>query len=296
MNRGSLARIWVLAAHTFTQLARMKVFYFLAAFALIVVGSNFFNLLQHELPETYGFAVLRAIKSWSLGAMTLFSLVLAVVATALLLPRDMEDRTLYTVLAKPVRRFDYLAGKLLGMLLLLGVSLAVMDLMMVGVLQLRIGAFAANIDALETAGRFGPEEIARMRANLAAHQPDAALHGAVAAVWLRAAVLTALTLFLSTFASGTLFTSITGFLVFFIGHLQADLREVLFGGGGWLERGAALVVTLLVPDFQMFNVIDGVIEGGGLPWAAFGRLLALSAGHLAVYLAAAWFVFAGKEV
>ncbi len=295
MNRGTLARVWVLAAQTLMQLSRMKVFYFLAAFAVIVVCSNFFNLLQHDLPENYGFAVLRAIKSWSFGAMTLFSVVLAVLATSLLLPRDMEDRTLYTILAKPVRRFDYLAGKLLGMLLLLGISLAVMDLMMVGALEWRVAGLARNITVMEEAGRFGADEIAAMRANLDAHRPDWALHGAVAAVWLRAAVLTALTLCLSTIASVTLFTSVCAFLVFFIGHLQADLRAGL-AAGGWLEQGAALLTGLLVPDFQMFNVIDAVIEGASLPWSVFGPLLALGAGHVAVYLAVGWFVFAGKEV
>jgi ABC-type transport system involved in multi-copper enzyme maturation permease subunit len=130
-------RILVIAMHAFTQLARMKVFYFLAIFAVIAIASNFFELPQHEGPEAVGANVLRSIKSWSLGAMTLFSVVLSVVATALLLPKDVEDRTLYTILAKPVPRFDYLAGKLLGVLLLVFVSLAMMDLLMTAVLQIR---------------------------------------------------------------------------------------------------------------------------------------------------------------
>ena len=115
----------------------MKVFYFLAIFAVIAIASNFFDLPQHEGPESVGANVLRSIKSWSLGAMTLFSVVLSVVATALLLPKDVEDRTLYTILAKPVPRIDYLAGKLLGVLMLVFVSLALMDVLMTVVLQIR---------------------------------------------------------------------------------------------------------------------------------------------------------------
>ncbi|KAB2638617.1 MAG: ABC transporter permease subunit, partial [Verrucomicrobia bacterium] len=111
-------RIAVIASHAFTQLVRMKVFYFLAVFAVITIGSNFFDLPQHAGPEAAGTHVLNSIKSWSLGTMTLFSVVFAIVATALLLPKDVEDRTLYTILAKPVPRLDYLAGKLLGVILL----------------------------------------------------------------------------------------------------------------------------------------------------------------------------------
>ena len=122
LRASKLGRIRVIALHTFTQLVRMKVFYFLAVFAVIALASNFLDLPQHEGPEALGANVLRLIKSWSLGTMTLFSVVISVVSTALLLPKDVEDRTLYTILAKPVPRFDYLAGKLGGVLLLLFIS------------------------------------------------------------------------------------------------------------------------------------------------------------------------------
>ncbi|MEI6656600.1 MAG: hypothetical protein WCP45_17690, partial [Verrucomicrobiota bacterium] len=47
-------RIGVIAMHAFTQLVRMKVFYFLAVFAAITIGSNFFDLPQHAGPEAAG--------------------------------------------------------------------------------------------------------------------------------------------------------------------------------------------------------------------------------------------------
>ena len=54
-SRGShLSRILVIARHAFTQLVRMKVFYFLAVFAVIAIASNFFDLPQHEGPEAVG--------------------------------------------------------------------------------------------------------------------------------------------------------------------------------------------------------------------------------------------------
>ena len=64
-TKGSHAsRILVIARHAFTQLVRMKVFYFLAVFAVILIASNFFDLTQHEGPESVGINVLLSIKSW----------------------------------------------------------------------------------------------------------------------------------------------------------------------------------------------------------------------------------------
>ena len=63
--------------------------------------------------------------------MSIFTWLLAVLATAMLLPKDIEDRTLYTILAKPVPRFEYLLGKFLGVLLLLFIALSLMSVVFV---------------------------------------------------------------------------------------------------------------------------------------------------------------------
>ena len=209
ISRGShVSRIWVIARHAFTQLVRMKVFNFLAVFAVIAIGSNFFNLPQHEGPESVGVNVLRSIKSWSLGTMTLFSVVLSIVATALLLPKDVEDRTLYTILAKPVPRIDYLAGKLLGVLLLVFVSLALMDVLMTAVLQIRVSMVMAQQLEMAQALGWPQETIDSLQVETLAQGPSWSLQGAVLAVFLRASIMASLALLISTFSTSTLFTTI----------------------------------------------------------------------------------------
>ena len=116
----SPTRVWTIAAGTITQLVRMKTFYFLLAFALLVVAIG--NLDIHMSTPA---RQLELIKKVSFGTMDLFAWLFAIVATALLIPRDIEDRTLYTILSKPVRRIEYLLGKLLGVLVLVGFSLLV---------------------------------------------------------------------------------------------------------------------------------------------------------------------------
>jgi hypothetical protein len=299
-TKGShLSRILVIAANTFTQLVRMKVFYFLAIFALIAIASNFFDLPQHEGPESVGANVLRSIKSWSLGAMTLFSVVLSIVATALLLPKDVEDRTLYTILAKPVPRFDYLAGKLLGVLLLVFVSLALMDGLMTVVLQIRTGMVVTQQAEMAKAMGWPQDAIASLRTETLANGPNASLQGAVFAVFLRASIMASLALLISTFSTSTLFTTIVSFLIYFIGHFQADARDVWLQAGqageGVFARLASLLLSLVLPDFQLFNVIDAVIQGEAMPLLAIGKLTLVGVYYALFFTFASWFIFADKE-
>jgi ABC-2 type transport system permease protein len=299
-SQGSHAgRVLTIATHTFTQLMRMKVFYFLAIFAVITIASNFFDLPQHEGPESVGANVLSQIKSWSLGAMHLFSVVLAIVATALLLPKDVEDRTLYTILAKPVPRFDYLVGKLLGVLMLIFVSLAAMDLLMTAALHIRTSMVIEDQRAAVEAMGWPPDAVASLLAETKASGPNWSLQGATFAVFLRAAVMASLALLVSTFSSSTLFTTIVSFLIYFIGHFQADARDMYLQGGeageGLFARLAALLFALVMPDMQRFNVIDAVIEGQAMAAAALGQLTMVSAYYVVFFTVASWFVFSDKE-
>ena len=300
ISRGShIGRIIVIARHAFTQLVRMKVFYFLAVFAVIAIASNFFDLPQHEGPESIGVNVLRSIKSWSLGTMTLFSVVLSIVATALLLPKDVEDRTLYTILAKPVPRIDYLAGKLLGVLMLVFVSLALMNVLMVVVLQIRTSIVLEQQLDMAKALNWPKEAIDSLKLETAANGPTWSLQGAVFAVFLRASIMASLALLISTFSTSTLFTTIISFLIYFIGHFQADVRDAYLQAGqageGVFARLVSLVLSLVMPDFQNFNVIDAVIEGQTMPLLILGKLTLIGLYYAIFFTIASWFVFAEKE-
>lgn len=291
-------RIAVIAGHTFTQLVRMKVFYFLAVFALIALASKLIELPQDIGPASSAMQALQSIRDLSFGTMSLFSVVLGITATALLLPRDVEDRTLYTILSKPVPRFDYLAGKLLGVLVLLLASLAMMDAMMCGVLHLRTVQVAA--EQLEYARGQGASEAAQaaLSHEVFAQGVTWQLHAAVLVVFLRAAVIAAFALMLSTFSSSTLFTIIVSFTVYCLGHFQADAREFYLHTGAGTTMAArlgAMLITLVVPDFTMFNVVDALVAGKTLAPMALVRLAGVTLFYALTYLAASRVVFAKKE-
>lgn len=293
-------RIWTLATHTFTQLVRMKMFYFLAPFAILPIAANFFDIQQLEGPESVGVSALRSIKNWALGPMFLFAIVLSVVATALLIPRDVEDRTLYTILVKPVPRIDYLLGKLLGVMGLLFVTLLVMDVLMVVVLQVRTQMVVSEQMAMAQAMGYTPEATESLRQDTLAMGPSWELQGAVLAIYLKAVVMASFAMLVSTFSTSTLFTTVVSFLVFFIGHFQADARDFYLqtgeAGQTLLSKGVALAFTLLVPDFQLFNVVDALVEQQAMPLLVLAKLIGVATYYTLFFALAAWWVFSDKEI
>src|SRR5438874_5948560 len=108
----SPARIFAITANTLTELTRQKVFYVLLLFGLLLIGGSVF-LARFSFQQEF-----QILKDISLGAMSIFSSLLAIVTTARLIPQDIEDRTIYSILAKPVPRFEYVIGRLGGVLLL----------------------------------------------------------------------------------------------------------------------------------------------------------------------------------
>jgi hypothetical protein len=64
---------------------------------------------------------------------------------------------------------------------------------------------------------------------------------------------------------------------------------------GWFAQGISLLVALVLPDFQLFNVIDAVIEGQVMPLVVAGKLALVGLFYFGFYLLASWFIFAEKE-
>src|SRR5216117_2648660 len=130
-RRFSPARIFAISINTLIELTRQKAFYVLLIFALLLIGCSVF-MARFTFQQEF-----QILKDISLGAMSIFSSLLAIVATARLIPQDIEDRTVYTILAKPVPRFEYLLGKIAGVLLLLAISTFVMGAAFLLVLYVR---------------------------------------------------------------------------------------------------------------------------------------------------------------
>jgi len=111
--------------------------------------------------------------------------------------------------------------------------------------------------------------------------------------------MASLALLISTFSTSTLFTTIISFLIYFIGHFQADARDVYLQAGaageGVFAKLASLLISLVLPDFQLFNVIDSVIEGQAFPLLLLAKLTLIGLFYAVFFTLASWFIFAEKE-
>jgi len=286
----SFARIAAITGNTFTELTRLKTFYVILLFSLLLIGNSVF---MAQLTFQQEFQVLKDI---SLGSISIFSSLLAVVSTARLLPQDLEDRTIYTILAKPVARLEYLLGKLGGVLLLLAVSVIIMSLLFLFVLHLR-----EEIVLRETMRQMSsapPEQLAEAVRVVRDAGASVNLYPGIGIIYLKACLLAALTLFVSTFATTTIFTTIVMVFVYLIGHLQSIAREYWLqtNGIGWFSQAFLAFVTSFFPDLQLFNLIDDIVVGNVIPPTLLMKTVILGFFYTSFYLLLAWTVFYRREL
>jgi hypothetical protein len=286
----SPSRIFAITTNTLTDLTRQKVFYVVLIFALLLIGSSVF-MARFTFQQEF-----QILKDISLGAISILSSLLAIVASARLIPQDIEDRTVYTILAKPVPRFEYLLGKLFGVLFLIAISIALMSALFVAVLYAREQAVLQETS--RQMSRAPDEQVDAALNAVRAAALDIDIFGGIAVIYLKACLLAALTLFVSTFATTNIFTVVVMVFVYFIGHLQATAREYWLEqqSAGWIARTFLAIVALIFPDLQAFNLVDEIVAGVAIPLALFAKTALLGIFYTAIYTLAATFVFYGKEL
>lgn len=287
-------RILALAGNTITQLLRMKILFFLLVFCVLVVAAAFAFPAMSEQQQ------LKLLKDVSFGALQVFSIVIAIVATALLLPKDMEDRTLYTILAKPVPRIDYLLGKYFGVLALILGGLIIMDIAFSGVLYLRQQMVLT--DAIgwlqhQQQGRADQASIAALTRDINSQGLTWPLHAAVWAIFMKAAVIAALALLISTIASSTLFTIVSTFCFLIIGHGQGLFRDYFFSGGiSKTDYALSALLAVVCPDLGLFDLVDPILEGHVPALRDIVTMTGLGSLYIIGYLVVTHLLFVEKEL
>jgi len=114
--------VFLIALNTFRESVRSKILYSVLFFAaLLIVVSAFFGSV------TIGDQV-RVIKDFGLFSISLFSVLYAVISGAALLYKELSRKTIYNILAKSVKRWEFVLGKYLGMLITVAVLISLMTL------------------------------------------------------------------------------------------------------------------------------------------------------------------------
>ncbi len=225
-----------IALNVFRESVRDKVLYNLVLFAVLLIGASY---LIGQL--TAGQDV-KIIKDLGLAATSIFGLFIAVFIGIQLVSKEVERRSINSLVAKPIERYQIVLGKYAGLVLTLAVNLAVMAVALYSVL-----AYMAWVA--------GPA------AALAWESPalDPAMLKAVFLTFVELALVTAIALFFSTFSTPLLSAALT-FGLFVAGRFSADLRNfnqvVESPAAAWLARGLYWVLPNLAP----FDVRSHVVH------------------------------------
>ena len=225
-----------IALNTFRENLRDKLLYNLLIFALLMIGSSLI-LMRLTLGEFH-----RLILDIGLGSINFFGVLIAIFVGIGLVSKEIEKKTIYTIVSKPVARFEFLLGKYLGLSLTLLINTAIMTAGLLAVLYVQ----------------------------------EVPVHGvlfkAISMIMLEFMIITAVALLFSTFSSATL-SAIFTLAIYVIGHLTPDLKafgQKMDGVGRMVLEGMYYVL----PNLERFNLKGHVTHQLTVP---IGDLLLIAA-------------------
>ena len=254
-----MKNIWTIARNTVKLETRDKIWIALVAFGLGYIAIMLFlsDLVLKELPMVKAFALL---------GIYFFNAVIALFLGTTSFYRDVERKTVYFILAKPVSRAQFLLGKFFGLclvILLTSAALAVAYLLVVA-------AAGGGFDAMGLL--------------------------AILMQFLEMALFIAFAIFVSTFSSSLLSIIYTS-AVFFLGHVVSslvdDARKMGISG---IRYVIVNILYYVFPNLEKFNIRDFAVHNVVAPWASFGYALAYAVAYIILLLFAAIWIFEKKEI
>jgi len=250
------------ATNAFREAVRDRVLYNLVFFALLMIGASILvGQISIGIEET-------VIVSLGLTATSVIGLMIAIFIGVGLVSKEMDKRTLYALLAKPLQRWQFLVGKFIGLVMTLTVNTAVMA----------VGLYAALWVVKHPLER-----------------NDAYVLVAVYLILLKLTIIVALALLFSCLTTPFLAILFT-FGIYVAGVFAQDLRTVqavnLSGGTMRLMRG----ISYVLPNFENFNVMGAVAHGERVAWALVWQTTVYAILYCAIVLAAAAAVFSRRNL
>jgi ABC-type transport system involved in multi-copper enzyme maturation permease subunit len=248
----------VIAFNTFREAIRDRILYSLLVFALAMIGGSVVLSTLSVGGEV------RIIKDLGLAAIGLVGILIAVFIGVGLVHKEIERRTLYTIIAKPIHRAEFVLGKFLGLVLTLAVNVAIMGAVLL--------LLASSMEARLTWELLLP----------------------VALTFVKLMVVTAIAVLFSTFSTPTLSVIFTLALVV-VGSLAEDLKLFAATFGGPLLQAVVTALYLVLPNLASLDVGAAVVHGQPVPAMAAGLAAAYGFAYVAALLAVAVWIFQYRD-
>lgn len=269
-------RMGIIATNTCLEAVRQRFFNVLAIMsAALVGGSFFFRQFDFDTSE------LKFVADFGFGAILFFGSILAVVIAAQLFFNEIENRTALTLLAKPVHKFEFIGGKFLGVLVVMLCFVLVMSALLCGMLFWRESELMQRYPDAFASGRI-------------VNYGSIMLYGVLQG--LKFGVLGALTILVASFARTQLYTLMVSFFAMLICQLQHVAQDVWRDAGSLFMRGFLWAVSMLFPNFQVFNIGDLVAAGEAVGSGNIIRIVLYALAYTVVYCGLAVYCFRHREI
>jgi ABC-type transport system involved in multi-copper enzyme maturation permease subunit len=252
-----MSRLLAVAANTFRETVRERVLYNLVFFAVLMTVAG---LLLGQLSIRQDEKILKDI---GLASMDLFGTLIAVFIGTGLVSKEIERRSLYPLLAKPLGRGEFFLGKFAGLAFTLLVNVGVM-------------ATGLALTLLATGRR-----------------PDPALAGAVYPIFLGLLLVVAFAMLFSTQTSSALAAVLTVGVVIAgrFADVVRDMREVAPG----VPRWASGALYAIIPNLRNFDFKDRVAYGEAVPAGVLAWVTAYGAAWIAIVLIVGLLSFRSRD-
>lgn len=257
-----MRRVGVVALNTFREAVRDRVLYNLVFFALVMIAAS---ILVGQV--SIGIEEM-VIVNLGLSAISVIGLLIAVFIGVGLVSKEMEKRTLYALLAKPVRRWEFLLGKFGGLLLTLTVNTVAMAM----------GLFLAL--------------------SLVAHSDEYRRGSVLVAVYfilLKLALVVALALLFSCYTTPLLAILCTAGL-YVAGLFITEMRTFQSRAMSHALQTLLRWLSYLLPNFGNFDVMAAAAHGRVIPQALIAQNTAYAALYCAIVLTAAAAIFTRRNL
>ena len=255
------------AVNVFRESVRDKILYNLVVFAVLLIA------VSYLLGQLTAGQDVKIIKDLGLAAISIFGLLIAVFIGIGLVWKEVERKSIYGVLSKPVTREQFILGKFAGLALTLFVNVAVMTAAFYVVL-----AYLSTTFTLEAA----------------APPVDPGLLRAVLLIFVELLLVTAIALFFSTFSSPFLSAALT-FGLWVIGHFNTDLRNfeavVQSKPAAYLARALYYVL----PNFAAFDIKTQVVYALPVPPQYIATTALYGLVYVSLLLTAAVAIFSKRD-
>ena len=260
-----------IAINVFRESVRDKVLYNLVLFAMLLIGSSYL------LGQLTAGQDIKIIKDLGLAATSFFGLFIAVFIGIGLVSKEVERRSIYSLLSKPIRRSQLVVGKYGGLTLTLAVN---------------VGIMAAALYAVLAYMAWGvPPEV---RGTWDAPALDPRLLEAIGLILVELMLVTAIALFFSTFSTPMLSAAFT-FGLYLVGHFSSDLRNFQDVVDSPAAASLARGLYWVLPNLAQFDVKAAVVHGQPVPAGYVAIAVAYAALYVATLLLVSAYIFSRRD-